>query len=78
MPLHSFGSDVSKLTEDSILTVEKSRLKSIVDSAESLIQPYIDKPGTEGYDEALKLLSNLKLIKEQGIYLPTKMMVKEC
>jgi len=57
--LNSFGSDVTKLTEETILSIEKDRLKSIMDSVESLIQPYVDKSGTDGYDEALKILSNL-------------------
>lgn len=64
--LNSFGKHFSKLTEESILTVEKTRLKSIMDSIESLIQPLVDKPGTEGYDEALKLLSNLKFDQGSG------------
>tara|TARA_R110002050_G_scaffold55155_1_gene124623 strand:+ start:825 stop:2498 length:1674 start_codon:yes stop_codon:yes gene_type:complete len=64
--LHSFGSDVSKLTEETVITVEKSRLKSILDSVESLIQPFVDKPGTEGYDEALALLSNIKFDQGTG------------
>lgn len=64
--LNSFGKHFSKLTEESILTVEKSRLKSIMDSIESLIQPLVDQPGTEGYDEALKLLSNLKFDQGSG------------
>jgi methyl-accepting chemotaxis protein len=64
--LDGFGSDVSKLTEDTILMVEKSRLKSIIDSVESLIQPLVDKPGTEGYDEALALLSNIKFGEGTG------------
>ncbi|MDX2367181.1 MAG: methyl-accepting chemotaxis protein [Colwellia sp.] len=64
--LNSFGSDVSKLTQETILTIEKSRLKAIMDSVESIIQPYVDKSGTEGYDEALKILSNLTFDQGSG------------
>lgn len=64
--LNSFGSDVSQLTEKTILSVEKTRLKSIMDSVESLIQPLVDKPGTEGYEEALRLLANLQFDQGTG------------
>ena len=64
--LNNFGGDVAKLTEKSILTIEKARLKAIMDSVESLIQPYVNKPETEGYDEALKILSNLTFDQGTG------------
>ncbi|MFT5852291.1 MAG: methyl-accepting chemotaxis protein [Colwellia sp.] len=57
--LNTFGNDVNKLTQETILTIEKSRLKAVMDSVESIIQPYVNQSGTEGYDEALKMLSNL-------------------
>ncbi|GAA6170998.1 methyl-accepting chemotaxis protein [Colwellia sp. KU-HH00111] len=64
--LKGFGSDVTKLTEDTILATEKSRLKTIMDSVESMIQPLVDKPGTEGYEEALALLSNISFDNGSG------------
>lgn len=64
--LNNFGGDVAKLTEKSILTIEKARLKAIMDSVESLIQPYVNKPETEGYNEALKILSNLTFDQGTG------------
>ena len=57
--LNNFGSDVTKLTEETILEIEKERLKAIMDSVESLIQPYVNKQGDEGYNEAMKIISNL-------------------
>ena len=57
--LNIFGSDVRNLTEETILSIEKSRLKTVMDSVESVINPLVNKPGTEGYDEALKMLSNI-------------------
>jgi methyl-accepting chemotaxis protein len=64
--LNIFGHDVNKLTQETILTIEKSRLKSVMDSVESIIQPYVNKPGTEGYDDALKMLSNLTFDEGSG------------
>lgn len=64
--LNSFGGDVTKLTEKTILTIEKARLKAIMDSVESLIQPYVNSSGTEGYDDALKMLSNLTFDQGSG------------
>jgi methyl-accepting chemotaxis protein len=64
--LNTFGNDVTKLTEETILTIEKSRLKTVMDSVESLIQPYVNKSGTEGYDAALKMLSNINFDDGSG------------
>ena len=64
--LNIFGNDVNKLTQETILTIEKSRLKSVMDSVESIIQPYVNKPGTEGYNDALKMLSNLTFDEGSG------------
>ncbi|AAZ28822.1 methyl-accepting chemotaxis protein [Colwellia psychrerythraea] len=64
--LKSFGDDVTTLTEKTILTIEKDRLKAIIDSVESLIQPYVNQSGTEGYDDALKMLSHLTFDQGSG------------
>ncbi len=64
--LNGFGKDVTKLTEETILSIEKSRLKTVMDSVESLIQPLVNKPASEGYDEALKLLANLTFAQGSG------------
>ena len=64
--LNSFGDDVTTLTEKTILTIEKDRLKAIIDSVESLIQPYVNQSGTEGYDDALKMLSHLTFDQGSG------------
>ena len=55
-----------ELTEKTILTIEKERLKAIMDSVESLIQPYVNQSGSEGYDEALKMLSHLTFDQGSG------------
>ena len=64
--LKNFGNDVTELTEKTILTIEKERLKAIMDSVESLIQPYVNQSGSEGYDEALKMLSHLTFDQGSG------------
>ncbi|MFT7007342.1 MAG: methyl-accepting chemotaxis protein [Colwellia sp.] len=64
--LNTFGNDVNKLTQETILTIEKSRLKTVMDSIESIIQPYVNKSGTEGYDAALKMLSNISFDDGSG------------
>ncbi|MGL1959616.1 MAG: cache domain-containing protein, partial [Colwellia sp.] len=64
--LNGFGHDVTKLTKETVLTIEKQNIKSIMDSVESLIQPLVNKPGTEGYDEALKMLSHLSFNQGTG------------
>lgn len=57
--LSSFGNDVTQLTEKTILDIEKKRLKAIMDSVESIIQPYVNKQGDDGYKEAMNIISNL-------------------
>ncbi|KGJ87315.1 methyl-accepting chemotaxis protein [Colwellia psychrerythraea] len=64
--LKNFGDDVTELTEKTILSIEKERLKAIMDSVESLIQPHVNKPGTQGYDEALKMLSHMTFDQGSG------------
>jgi methyl-accepting chemotaxis protein len=64
--LNTFGHDVTKLTQETMLTIEKSRLKTVMDSVESLIQPYVNKSGTEGYDAALNMLSNISFDNGSG------------
>jgi methyl-accepting chemotaxis protein len=57
--VNNFGKDVTKLTEKTILDVEKERLKAIMDSVESIIQPYVNQNGTDGLNEAMQIISNL-------------------
>lgn len=58
--LNQLGADISGLTEDAIIEIEKNRLVSVVDSAKSMIQPYLDMPGTSGREQAYELLSRLE------------------
>ena len=57
--VNNFGKDVTKLTEKTILNVEQERLKAIMDSVESIIQPYVNQQGNDGLNEAMQVISNL-------------------
>lgn len=61
----NFGSDVSDLTEAAILQAEENRLKTIMDSIENLLQPYIDMPGTTGIEPGLKVIQ--EYIYDDGV-----------
>ncbi len=58
--LNQLGADISTLTEEAIIEIEKNRLVSVVDSAKSMIQPYLDMPGTTGREAAYEVLSRLE------------------
>ncbi|TEW44300.1 methyl-accepting chemotaxis protein [Psychromonas algicola] len=51
---------VGDVTRVNTLEIEKKRLVSIMDSANSIIQPYVAKPGTSGLNDALALLNTLR------------------
>lgn len=55
--LSGLGQDISDAVGNSILEIEKNRLVTVVSSAKSIIQPYIDMPGKEGMPKALEVLS---------------------
>lgn len=48
--------DISRIAEQAIIETEKRRLVTVIDSSLSVIQPYLDMPGDEGLEEALKTL----------------------
>ncbi|TXR54707.1 methyl-accepting chemotaxis protein [Reinekea thalattae] len=54
--LESIKADVSTISEQAIIEVEKRRLVTVLDSAMSIIQPYVDMPGKTGMEDALALL----------------------
>ncbi|WP_175550762.1 methyl-accepting chemotaxis protein [Marinomonas polaris] len=51
---------ISSLVRDATIETEKKRLVTVIDSSISLIQPEINKPGTEGLEGALALLKTYK------------------
>ncbi|WP_298941918.1 methyl-accepting chemotaxis protein [uncultured Psychromonas sp.] len=50
---------VSEVTRENTIEIEKKRLVTIIDSAHSIIQPYIDMPSDTGMEEALALVNRL-------------------
>ncbi len=64
--IQSLKFDISTMVEESVVEIEKNRLVTVVDSAISTIQPYIDMPGTAGRDEALELLKNFEYDNGNG------------
>lgn len=58
--------DISNMVESSVIEIEKKRLVTVVDSAISTIQPYIDMPGTDGRDQAIDFLKNFQYDKGNG------------
>lgn len=65
--ISSFSQDISQITEQTVLEIEKRRLKNILTSVESLLQPYLAKGGAEGRDEALKMLSEYQYDNENNV-----------
>jgi methyl-accepting chemotaxis protein len=51
---------VSEVTRSNTIAIEKKRLVSIIDSARSMIQPYVDMPGDTGLEEALSVIDRLR------------------
>lgn len=58
--LNTVNEGVSNLVEKATIETEKNRLVTVLDSAISIIQPQINKPGTEGLQEAMDLLNTYK------------------
>ena len=58
--LDSVNDGISSLVRDATIETEKKRLVTVIDSSISLIQPEINKPGTEGLEGALALLKTYK------------------
>ncbi|MGJ8647981.1 MAG: methyl-accepting chemotaxis protein [Marinomonas colpomeniae] len=58
--LKTVNSGVSHLVEQATIETEKNRLVTVLDSAISIIQPQINKPGKEGLEEAMALLNTYK------------------
>ena len=58
--LGSVHRDVSAISEQAIIELEKKRLLTVIDAAVSSISEQLEKPGHEGMAEAMALLSRLK------------------
>ncbi|MFT2096957.1 methyl-accepting chemotaxis protein [Marinomonas sp. 2405UD66-6] len=64
--LDTINQQVSKISEDAIIEVEKRRLVTVIDSSLSIIKPYLDMPGKEGMEDALALLYNYRFDNDIG------------
>ncbi|MCV2402637.1 methyl-accepting chemotaxis protein [Marinomonas sp. C2222] len=64
--LDTINKDVSQLSENTIIEIEKRRLVTVLDSSASLIKPYLDMPGKKGMKDALALLYNYRFDKGVG------------
>lgn len=58
--LNTVDKQVSTIIEETIIDVERRRLVTVIDSAMSIIKPYLDMPGRKGMDDALKLLGTYR------------------
>jgi methyl-accepting chemotaxis protein len=52
--------EVSTIAEEAIISVEKHRLKSVMDSALTMVQRQMAKPGKTGMEEAMSILTDLR------------------
>ena len=58
--LNTMNNGISNLVEQATIETEKNRLVTVLDSAISIIQPQINRPGTEGLQEAMDILNTYK------------------
>jgi methyl-accepting chemotaxis protein len=64
--LDTINQQVSQISEDAIIEVEKRRLVTVIDSSLSIIKPYLDMPGKDGLEDALALLYNYRFDNDVG------------
>lgn len=57
--LNTMSSEFLVMEENTVLEIEKDRIRTVVDAAEALLKPYLEMPGTEGKEEGLKVLENM-------------------
>lgn len=62
----SIVAKVTDVTRHNTLETEKKRLVTIIESARSMIKPYIDMPGDTGLKDALALINLLRYDKGKG------------
>ncbi|ETX10671.1 hypothetical protein MUS1_13890 [Marinomonas ushuaiensis DSM 15871] len=64
--LKTINNGITNLVEQATIETEKNRLVTVLDSAISIIQPQINKPGTEGLQEAMAILNTYKFDGGEG------------
>ncbi len=63
--LKSVATQVSDITEESVLQIEKRRLETVMSSVESLLAPYLARNGLEGREDALNMLKGYQF--DEGV-----------
>lgn len=58
--------NTTKTISTSVLEVEKKGLISVMNSVETIIQPYAKLPNKEGYAEGMKILNSIRFNDGQG------------
>jgi len=64
--LNNVSAQVSQISKQAIIETEKKRLRTVIDSSISLLQPYLKKPGKEGLKEALDFLHGIRFDNGTG------------
>ncbi|MDN3648104.1 methyl-accepting chemotaxis protein [Reinekea marina] len=63
--IKQLGVNVLGTTENAIMDAERNRLKSLLHSANALLEPYIAMPGDSGKEEGIELLKNF--VFDEGV-----------
>jgi methyl-accepting chemotaxis protein len=64
--LNNVNAQVSKISEHAIIETEKKRLRTVIDSSMSLLEPYLKQPEKEGLKSALDFLHTIKFDNGTG------------
>ncbi|EAR10883.1 methyl-accepting chemotaxis protein [Reinekea blandensis] len=64
--LDHMASDFTVMAEERILEVEKKRIRTVVESAVSLIQPYLSQPGAQGKEAGIEVLTTYEFDEGDG------------
>ena len=64
--LNSVADQISDITRDSVLEIEKRRLETVMNSVDSLLGPYLAKGAMVGRESALQMLKGYQFDKGVG------------
>ncbi len=64
--LSTLGEGMIKLTENTVIALEKQRLKTVMENVESLLKPYVNQTGDSGKAAGLAMLKDLQFDGGQG------------
>lgn len=63
---NAINASINEISHDTIMKIEKKRLVTVLESAREMIDPYINMPGYEGFDEAMALLNRYQFDNGNG------------